>query len=112
MRKVVDTILHKYGTEVILQRKSGDVSLRCFFQPVNSTSWLSVEHAVSPLGHTTHGEYVCIASAETEMREGEILLYQNRYYVARRVESYCYCGQAVYQWVLCLEKGGADTWGA
>lgn len=112
MRKMVDTILRKYGTEVVLQREQADAAVRCFFQPVSSTSWQSMEHAVSPLGYSSRAEYICIAPADAGIQEDEILRVGERSYLARRVEAYYYCGEMVYQWVLCVEKGGADTWGA
>ena len=111
MRKTVDMILRKYGTEVTLRRNAGNVTVRCFFQPVSSTSWQSIAHTASPLGYTTQAEYLCIAPAKAGIRDGEILVHQQREYLARRVESYCCGGQDVYQWVLCVEKGGEDTWG-
>lgn len=112
MRKTVDTILRKYGTEVTLCRKQGDVKVRCFFQPVNSTSWQSIAHTESPIGHSTRAEYLCIAPAEAGIREDDVLACGGRYYLAQRVEPYCCCAEPVYLWVLCLERGGQDTWGA
>lgn len=111
MRKTVDVILQKYGTEVVLQRQQEDVEVRCFFQQVNSTSWQSLEHAASPLGYGSRAEYLCIAPADAGIRENETLRVGNRSYLAQRVEDYRYCGEVVYQWGLCVEKGGADTWG-
>ena len=109
---MLDTILHKYGTEVTLCRPEGNVSVRCFFQPVSSTSWQSIVHTVSPLGYSQRAEYLCIAPAEAGIRENETLKVLDRSYLAQRAEPYCYCGETVYQWVLCVEKGGADLWGA
>ena len=112
MRKTVDMILRKYGTEVTLRRKQGDTVVRCFFQPVSSTSWQSIEHGVSPLGYASRAEYLCIAPAKAGIQEAEVLVLGERQYLAQRVEDYRCCGEAVYQWVLCIEKGGMDTWGA
>lgn len=110
MRKMVDMILQKYGTEVTLCREQGDVTVRCFFQPVNSTSWQSIAHTASPLGYNNRAEYLCIGPAEAGIQEADVLQVQDRCYLAQRVEPYCYCGQTVYQWVLCVERGGQANW--
>lgn len=111
MRKTVEMILKKYGSDLVLQRKKGDVTLRCFFHPVKSTTWQSVEHHVSALGYTSRAEYICIVPADSDIVENDILKLGKRYYLAQRVEPYYYRGEIVYWWVLCVEKGGPDTWG-
>ena len=112
MQKTVDTILKKYGVDVELQRDREKWTIRGFFQPVDSISWQSIEHGVSPLGYASRAEYLCIAPAEAGIQEAEVLVLGEKQYLAQRVEDYRCCGEAVYQWVLCIEKGGVDTWGA
>lgn len=111
MRQMVDTILKKYGTDVQLLRDREEWTIRGFFQPVDSISWQSIEHAASPLGHSSRPEYTCIAPADTDLQAGDVLLIEGRNYLARRVEAYHYHGQVIYRWALCVEKGRADNWG-
>lgn len=111
MRNTVDMLLRKYGTEITLCRGEEAVKVRGFFQPVNSTSWQSVGHTVSPLGYDNRAEHLCILPAAEEIREGDALQVQGRQYLAQRVESYCCCDQVVYRWALCVAKGVEDAWG-
>ena len=111
MRNTVDMILRKYGTEIVLCREGVCEKVRGFFQPVNSTSWQSVGHMVSPLGYSNRAEHLCILPAENEIREGDALQVQSRCYLVQRVESYRYCDQVVYWWALCVEKGAGELWG-
>lgn len=112
MKRMVDKILQQYGTEVTLQGSSGERTVRCFFQPVNSTSWQSIESVASPLGEITRGQYTYVGPTDVALVEGDTLILGARDYLIRRVEPYYYSGQAVYIWGLCVEKGVNDTWGS
>ena len=111
MRDMVELILSKYGTQILLRRGEETAVVRGFFQPVSSTSWQSVGHAVSPLGYTNRAEHLCIVPAEPEIRDGDTLEVMDRKYLVQRVESYCYGDRTVYRWVLCVEKGVEQPWG-
>ena len=87
-------------------------TVRGFFQPVRSKSWQNVVHESTPLGEAVRRRYVYIGPPETQPLELDVLEVDGRYYSVRRVERYHYCGEAVYTWALCLEKGAEDTWGA
>ena len=112
MKKMVDTILRQYGTEVTLTGNGGERKCRCFFQPVNSTSWQSIESVASPLGEITRGQYTYIGPTAVALNEGDSLGLGDRDYLVRRVEPYYYRGEAIYVWALCVEKGVNDTWGS
>ena len=111
MRKMVDAILRQYGTEVTIRRDNVDQTVRCFFQPVNSTSWQSIESEATPLGEYSRGQYAYIGPAGTAVREGDTIRLGEKEYLFRRVEPYWYGNQQVYLWGLCVEKGVNDTWG-
>ena len=102
---------HKWGS-LSNRKRLEEGAESSFFQPVSSTSWQSIEHGVSPLGYASRAEYLCIAPAEAGIQEAEVLVLGEKQYLAQRVEDYRCCGEAVCQWVLCIEKGGMDTWGA
>ena len=112
MKRAVNSLLRQYGTEVTLVCNGKGKQVHCFFQPVNSASWQSVEGDVSPLGEITRGQYTYVGSADVPVREGDTLLLGERSYLARRVEPYYYSGQVVYIWARCVEKGVNDTWGS
>ena len=112
MRGMVGKILRQYGTGVTLLSGGTAREVRCFFQPVNSTSWQSIESVATPLGEITRGQYIYIGPADQETAEGDSLQVGDRSYLMRRVEPYYYNGQLVYYWALCVEKGVNDTWGS
>ncbi len=111
MKSTVDMILRKYGTEITLHREQGTVTVRGFFQPVSSTSWQSVGHTVSPLGHNNRAEYLCILPSEDGLQEGDTLQVLQQSYLVQRSESYCFGDRVAYQWALCVEKGVQEAWG-
>ena len=43
MKRAVNSLLRQYGTEVTLVCNGKGKQVHCFFQPVNSASWQSVE---------------------------------------------------------------------
>lgn len=112
MRKMVDAILRQYGTEVTIRREDADQTVRCFFQPVNSTSWQSIESTATLLGEITRGQYTYVGPVDVAVAEGDSLILGQRHYLIRRVEPYYYGGEAVYIWGLCVEKGVNDIWGS
>ena len=112
MKKIVDTILRQYGTEVTLTGNGGERKCRCFFQPVNSTSWQSIESVATPLGEVFRGQYAYIGPVDAAVREGDTLELGEKSYLFRRVEPYWYGKEPVYLWGLCVEKGVNDTWGS
>lgn len=111
MRKSVERILEKYGTDLTILAADKNFTVRGFFRAVNSQSWQSMESEASLLGEITRGQYVYMGPAGVTIREGDTLVLGERNYLFRRVEPYYYGNQAVYQWGLCVEKGVNDIWG-
>lgn len=112
MKQMIDSLLSSYGTQVTLSGDNGERCAVCFFQPVNSTSWQSMESSASPLGEITRGQYTYIGSADTVVREGDSIAVGSRNYLVRRTELYYYRDTPVYVWALCVEKGVNDIWGS
>ncbi len=110
MREKVDKILLQYGQEVTLRSGDTTKTVRCFFQPVNFTSWLRIENSAMPLGENSRGRYTYIGQADVPVKEGDVLVVGDREYLMRRVDPYYYHREVVYLWALCVEKGGDDTW--
>ena len=111
MRRMAEKILRQYGTDMTLYSGTKTQKVRCFFQPVNSTSWQSIENVASPLGEMSRGQYTYVGPADVEVKEGDTLELGEKKYLLRRVEPYYYRNQVVYLWGLCVEKGVNDTWG-
>lgn len=112
MKKTVDTVLRKYGTDVQIGHLEETKTARCFFRAVNATSWQSMEGEATLLGEVSRGQYVYLGPAEVTVYEGDTLQLGEREYLFRRVGRYYYRNEAVYLWGLCVEKGVNDTWGS
>ena len=111
MRRTVEKIMSRHGTDMTLVSSGKQQTVRGFFRAVNSKSWQSMESEATMLGEITRGQYVYLGPAGVTVREGDTLVLGGRNYLFRRVEPYYYGNEAVYQWGLCVEKGVNDTWG-
>lgn len=112
MKKTVEAVLRRYGTDMTIVSETGSKTVRGFFRAVNSQSWQSMESEATLLGEITRGQYACIVPREAEITEGDTILLGEKSYLLRRVEAYYYGNEAVYQWGLAVEKGVNDTWGS
>lgn len=112
MRKLVESVLQKYGTDMLLIHKEEQKTVRGFFRAVNSRSWQSIESEATLLGEITRGQYAYIGPADGGAREGDTVSLGEKTYLVRRTELYYYGNDPVYQWGLCVEKGVNDVWGS
>ena len=112
MRKTVEQIMQRYGTDMQLIHGNETKTVRGFFRAVNSKSWQSMESEATLLGEITRGQYAYIGPADSGAREGDTISLGDRNYLFRRTELYYYGNEVVYQWGLCVEKGVNDTWGS
>ena len=108
---MVDKILRSYGMTIALRREDKCCTVLGFFQPVRSKSWQYLEGNYSPLGEVPRGQYVYIGPAEPAAMAGDTLTVGGKDYWLRRAELISDRDGAVYCWGMCVEKGGADTWG-
>lgn len=111
MRKTVEKIIARHGTDMTVTSGSEQKTVRGFFRAVNSKSWQSMESEATLLGEISRGQYAYIGPVDAAVKEGDTLSLGEKTYLFRRTELYYYGNQAVYQWGLCVEKGVNDTWG-
>ena len=111
VEQMVTKILNTYGTAVTLNHRGMSRELRVFFQPVRSKSWQYLEGTYSPLGEIPRGQYVYIGPVEPAAEAGDTVTVDQKQYKLRRCELIYDAGGPVYRWGMCVEKGGADTWG-
>lgn len=111
MRKTVERLLKKYGTDLTIKHEEQQSTLRAFFRAVNTHSWQSLESEASLLGEVTRGQYVYLGPVDGGAQEGDTLILGGKNYLLRRAEVYYFENEPVYQWGLCVEKGVNDTWG-
>ena len=112
MRKTVERVFSRHGTDLTIVSGSAAKTVRGFFRAVNSKSWQSMESEATLLGEISRGQYVYLGPVSAAVKEGDSLILGDRSYLFRRTELYYYGNQAVYQWGLCVEKGVNDTWGS
>ena len=112
MRRTVEQIMQRYGTDMQLIHGNETKTVRGFFRAVNSKSWQSMESEATLLGEITRGQYAYIGPADSGAREGDTISLGDRNYLLRWTELYYYGNEVVYQWGLCVEKGVNDTWGS
>lgn len=108
MRRMVEKILNCYGQELFLQRLGCKAT--AFLQPVQGKGQNMVLKEIGPLGVAHQNQYVYIGPVEPELREDDVLELDGKRYVLRRVETVHGAGGPVYQWGMCVKRGGADNW--
>jgi hypothetical protein len=107
MYRMVDKLIHQYGTDLILCRNGEETAARGFFRAVTSRDRQSTEPAASPLGELARGQYTYIGPSGLPISEGDTVTVEGQAYRFRRAEPYYYGNRIVYYRGLCIEKGGA-----
>ncbi len=108
MRQIIEKILSCYGMTALLPGFSREV--RAFLQPVGLGS-RAADREITPLGLVPEGQYTYIGPAEPAVQVGDAVEFGGKVYLFRRVEQFQDQNGPVYCWGLCVEKGGANTWG-
>ena len=112
MRKLMDSVLNRYGIAAKIQNAAGEQTVNVFFHSINSTSWQNMERAFFPLGEVPRGQYICVLPADAQLAPEDTLLVDDRAYLVRKVERMRLFTGPMYHWALCVEKGCEDTWGS
>ena len=69
MRRTLETILSRFGTDMTIVSGGEETTVRGFFRAVNSKSWQNMESVVSLLGEISRGQYVYLGPADREVKE-------------------------------------------
>lgn len=112
MQALMNRLLGRYGMQAVITTENGSVTARVFFHSVNSRSWQNMEKVFLPLGEIPRGQYICVFPAGLAVAAGDTVTVGGRDYRVCRVEEMAMHTGTVYQWSLCMEKGGEDTWGS
>ena len=107
-----DRFLARFGTAMVLTGQDGEKNVRAFLQKSGSVAWEYVQKKISQLGSVSGGRYVYIGPPRPLPQEGDTLTLGGKVYELRQVETVMLRDEALYCWGLCVEKGGADTWGS
>lgn len=111
MRKLLERVFARYGTQAVLHTTAGKQNVQVFFESVNSKSWQNMEARYHVLGKLPKGQYICRFPAQTAVRAGDWVKVNGCNYAICRVEDMLGPGGCAYRWALCTRKGGEDTWG-
>ena len=110
MRRRMEAVMGRYGTDMTIISGETETAVRGFFRAVNAKSWQNMESVATLLGEISRGQYTYIGPVGTAVKEGDTLALGEKTYLFRRVEPYYYRNDAIYLWGLCVEKGVNDTW--
>ncbi len=112
MRRKVDQIMARHGTDLTIVSEGEEKTVRGFFRAVQTKSWQNVENEITLLGSVSRELYSFLGPADADVKEGDSLRMGEKSYLFRRVEAYWFDNEKLYVWGLCVEKGGDDAWGA
>jgi hypothetical protein len=110
VRELLEKILAKYGTTLLLCRNGNDVAFRGFLHSRKSVSQRNGMKKISPLGEIPGDTYLLIGPADCGAKAGDEVVQGSNYYELRQVEKVIFKNNPIYLWGLCVQKGGADTW--
>lgn len=111
MESWMQRLFQMYAVPVTVQSGSEKKEAKAFFQSVNSRSWQNMEQIYGPLGQIPSGQYICILPAGSAQSRDILLLNEASYRICR-LENMMLQDKVIYQWSLCTQKGGKDTWGS
>ena len=111
MRKLMERLFARYGTEAILHTATESRKVKVFFSSVNSKSWQNMESHHHPLGKIASGQYICRFPVDTAVEAGDWVELKGSGYRICRVEEVAGPGGQHFYWALCTGKGGEDLWG-
>lgn len=111
MAELVKKLFQTYGVQILISNGDGTVSVVGMFQPVRSKSWDTMDSEYSPLGEIPRGRYIYLGPVTPTPEAGNTMTVAGKNYLVRRTEVIYGPDGPAYCWGLCLEKGGADTWG-
>ena len=107
----MNKILYRYGVPITLQQNTGVVTVHGFVQHTATSARKHLLPEYTPLGQVPQGHYLMILPLTYPLRIGQLLMYNDMWYVVRRVERVWLGKTLIYYWCLCEERGEIDQWG-
>lgn len=103
-------LFRKYGTRLSVDTPSGTSTVYGFVQHSVSITEKYILPVYTPLGEVPRG-YCRMMLPLSEVRVGDLVLYNGKWHIARRVERVWFGKKAIYEWCLCEERGEGSAWG-
>lgn len=110
MKRMVEKMLHQFGTDAIVTTAAGSRIVRAIIQPTRSRARQTIEGDQTPLGQIPQGQYTYIGPAEPEIARTDRVEIGSLRLRFARVETVWDGNRPLYRWGLCYEEGGDDTW--
>ena len=110
MKKLVEKIFRRYGTPLSLQIAGGTETVYGFVQHTATSARKHLLPVYTPLGELPHGHYLMLLPV-SRASVGQLLMYNGKWHIVRRIEQVYVGSKAIYDWCLCEKRGEADTWG-
>lgn len=105
MRKMVEAVLERYGTRMLVTHGDTTEPVKAFFQPDKSEA-----DAVTPLGIAQRSRYLYIGPADRTLETGDSIIVDGTGYRVVQTEAFSSGSGPVYRRAICVRKGGADEW--
>lgn len=110
MKTILERIIQKYGSRVVIHGATQTTDTRMFLQLVTSKSWQNMERMFPTGGEIPRGQFLFIAPEDCGVENGDSLSSNGRVFIVRRVDAVMLKDESVFLWGLCVEGGGVDPW--
>ena len=112
MRKAIKQAFYRYGTTISVRKDGKTLEFRGFLQHTDSKSWQNMRGEFCALGEIPRGQFVLFAPANVVLSHGDKLKQGDKVVAIRTLERVMLGDAVLYQWGLCENVGGEDTWGS
>ena len=110
MQKLVNKIFRRYGVPITVETSVGTSIIRGFVQHTATSARRHLLPEYTPLGEIPQGHYLMLLPLYG-VQVGQMLMYNGKWYIVRRVERVWLGNTAIYDWCLSEERGEKDQWG-
>ena len=110
VQKLVNRIFQRYGVSVEVHHNDATSTVRGFVHYTATSARKHLLPAQTPLGKIPQGHCRLLLPRYTAA-EGDLVGYDNRWYIVRMVERVWLGDEAIYDRCLCEERGRYDNWG-
>ena len=111
MRKTVEKIFRRYGVPILVDSAQENRTVYGFVQHTATSARKHLLPEYTPLGKLPQGHYLMLLPLLSALSCNDVLRYNDKAYIVRRLEKVWFGAEAIYCWCLCEERGEVDQWG-